>query len=146
MAKATETALHFDPWRTTAPPSRTRPEPSRAPVAWRLLSNVGAGVIGGAAVMVLRAHPDRTRPRDGAYLVHRIREKLWALRDAGDGAARTALGELQSAELNNPLMLGEVVAKLLEAGDLVAMLREQRAALDGEITRLERLDNQPTHS
>jgi len=146
MAKATETALHFDPWRTTEPPSRTRPEAARAPVAWRLLSSISAGVIGGAAVMVLRAHPDRTRPSDGAFLVARIRERLWALRDAGDGAARTALGELQNAELTNPLMLGEVVAKLLEAGDLVAVLREQRAALDGEITRLERLNSQPTRS
>ena len=136
----TETAaLHFNPWPNAGPPAHTKPAPERAPGSWYMLGPLAAGTIGGAALVVLRKHPDRTGPGDRDWLGHRVREHLVALREAGDPAAKIAMAELESVRLQNTPLLNELVAKLLEAGSLLLTLRRDRAALDAAIERLANL-------
>jgi hypothetical protein len=119
------------------------PAPEQAPTDWFLRAPLARAAIGGAALVVLRAHPDKTGAGERDWLANRVLEHLQALRDAGDPGARVAITEFSSARLNNALLLRDVVGRLLVAGSLMLTLRAERTRLDAAIEQLAQLAGGP---
>ncbi len=101
-------------------------------------------IIGGAALALLREHPEARARWDTDRLAHILWERVRRLPyDTAPGCSIDAA--LSVPAIAGPVSaLGRILDLLVDAGDLKATLLAQRAALDAQIAQLE--GRQPTGS